>query len=492
MFDFHYQIGGARRKLFRSSGDVCSIGSARNNDLVVQTRGMGKRHAELRLQADGVHLRDLGSMSGCWVNRERIVDHGPLSDLDEISVGDVTILLSGSPRRDAGVSMATAAPQSDTHTDDDALGNEQAAARPRSVLRALGFGGARRMAEPEANSEYPGSAATDRTIDTSIAEAPAMYQMDAPKSSEAQPNEPTPVALAAASVDPLAATAEETRGDEQLAYWGAIVHEQLLYQMDLRRKDVNRMSDAELREESLVLIRSIIESLRSQLPETVDTAGLELNVLNESVGLGPLEQFLVDEDVTEIMVNSHQEIFVEKNGRLERSRFRFSSERTVYSVIERIITPLGRRIDESSPIVDARLKDGSRVNAIIPPLALKGPSLTIRKFPKHRLEFSDLVTYGSVDQAMVDFLRVCVDMRKNIIVSGGTGSGKTTLLNVLSNFIPDSDRIVTIEDAAELKLIQPNLGFARIAPRRTWKARAPCRSATWCETLFVCGQTASS
>ena len=173
----------------------------------------------------------------------------------------------------------------------------------------------------------------------------------------------------------------------------------------------------------------------------MDQQILESDVLNEAVGLGPLEQFLNDEDITEIMVNNHREIFVEKNGKLERSRYSFSSDATVYAVIERIITPIGRRIDESSPIVDARLKDGSRVNAVVPPLALKGPSITIRKFPKHRLEFSDLVKIDSVDQRMVDFLRVCVEMRKNIIVSGGTGSGKTTLLNVLSNFIPASDRV---------------------------------------------------
>jgi len=227
--------------------------------------------------------------------------------------------------------------------------------------------------------------------------------------------------------------------------------------MDLRRKDVNRMSDDQLREESDALIAQIIGSLDDQLPDELDRQQLQLNVLNESVGLGPLEQFLTDESITEIMVNSHKEIFVERDGKLERSKHHFSSDATVYAVIERIITPLGRRIDESSPIVDARLKDGSRVNAVIPPLALKGPSLTIRKFPKHRLQFSDLVNSGSIDEAMVAFLRVCVEMRKNIIVSGGTGSGKTTLLNVLSNFIPNTDRIVTIEDAAELKLVQPNL-----------------------------------
>ena len=270
-------------------------------------------------------------------------------------------------------------------------------------------------------------------------------------------NESDTNASPAESAPARADTEHEDTDASQLAYWATVIHDQLLYQMDLRRKDVNRMSDDELRSESVTLIDTIIGTLQEDLPDELDRDLLKQNVLNEAVGLGPLEKFLEDEDVTEIMVNNHAEIFVERAGKLERSKYRFSSDRTVHSVIERIITPLGRRIDESSPIVDARLKDGSRVNAIIPPLALKGPSITIRKFPKHRLQFSDLVKYGSVSQDMVDFLRVCVEMRKNIIVSGGTGSGKTTLLNVLSNFIPDSDRIVTIEDAAELKLVQPNL-----------------------------------
>ena len=248
-----------------------------------------------------------------------------------------------------------------------------------------------------------------------------------------------------------------TKEDEELAYWSNIVHEQLLNQMDLRRKDVNRMTDDDLREEATLLIDQIVKGLENQLPETLDIAVLASNVVNEAVGLGPLERFLEDDDVTEIMVNNHAEIFLEKNGKIVRSKNQFSSDATVYAVIERIITPIGRRIDESSPIVDARLKDGSRVNAVIPPLALKGPSITIRKFPKFRMQFSDLVKFGSVNQQMVDFFQVCVESHKNIIVAGGTGSGKTTLLNVLSNFIPDEDRIVTIEDAAELSLAQPNL-----------------------------------
>ena len=244
---------------------------------------------------------------------------------------------------------------------------------------------------------------------------------------------------------------------DQLLRWGRSVHERLIDQMDLRRKDVHRMSDEELRAETEELIDQIISSLQSSLPESLDLNRLKTNVLNEAVGLGPLEKFLEDDSISEIMVNNFEQVFVERNGKLELSDYGFSSDHAVLSVIERIITPIGRRIDESSPMVDARLKDGSRVNAVIPPLALKGPSLTIRKFSKKKLQFDDLIGFDSVNQDMVDFLRVCVECRKNIIVSGGTGSGKTTLLNVLSSFIPDSERIVTVEDAAELKLDQPNL-----------------------------------
>ncbi|PID42070.1 MAG: hypothetical protein CSB48_11735 [Proteobacteria bacterium] len=243
--------------------------------------------------------------------------------------------------------------------------------------------------------------------------------------------------------------------DDALSKWVRIVHEQLISQMDLRRKDIHKMSDADLRTETEALIDLILRGLKEQID--VDVEVVKMNVLNEAIGLGPLEQFLLDDDISEIMVNNYREVFIEKAGRLAASEYVFSSDQAVLSVIERIITPVGRRIDESSPMVDARLKDGSRINAIIPPLALKGPALTIRKFSKKRLVIDDLVEYGSLNVTMAEFLRVCVESRKNIVVSGGTGTGKTTLLNVLSSFIPDSERIITVEDSAELKLDQPNL-----------------------------------
>ncbi|MFT4416828.1 CpaF family protein [Fredinandcohnia humi] len=185
--------------------------------------------------------------------------------------------------------------------------------------------------------------------------------------------------------------------------------------------------------------------------ELIDT------ITNELTGFGPITPLLNDPDVSEIMVNGPYQIYIEKKGKLIESDSFFRDEEHVLQIIEKIVSPLGRRIDESSPMVDARLPDGSRVNAIIPPLSLIGPVVTIRKFPSKRLEINDLINFGTLTEEMAKFLDGCVKARLNIFISGGTGSGKTTLLNVLSSFIPNDDRIVTIEDAAELQLMQDHV-----------------------------------
>jgi pilus assembly protein CpaF len=205
------------------------------------------------------------------------------------------------------------------------------------------------------------------------------------------------------------------------------------------------------------MVNEIIRQMEGKLPDDVDIEKLKQDVLNEAVGLGPLEELLKGDEITEIMVNKFDEIYIEKGGKLTLSDVTFSSDDAVMSAIERIVSPLGRRIDESSPYVDARLQDGSRVNAIIPPLALRGPCITIRKFSKDKLTHNDLIRFNAINEPMVKFLQVAVEQKLNILISGGTGSGKTTLLNVLSNFIPKTERIVTVEDAAELQLSQPHL-----------------------------------
>lgn len=180
-------------------------------------------------------------------------------------------------------------------------------------------------------------------------------------------------------------------------------------------------------------------------------------ILADILGYGPIQPLLDRDDISEVMVNGPNQVYIEHNGKLVLSDVKFVDNNHVLRVIERIVTPLGRRIDESSPIVDARLPDGSRVNAIIPPLALGGPTITIRKFKKDPLRIDDLVRFGSMTPEFAEFVQACVHAGLNIIVSGGTGSGKTTLLNVLSSFIPENERIVTIEDAAELQLQQPHV-----------------------------------
>ena len=180
-------------------------------------------------------------------------------------------------------------------------------------------------------------------------------------------------------------------------------------------------------------------------------------ITDEILGLGPLEPLLRDETLTEVMVNGPQQVYIERDGKLELTNVTFQNDEHVMKIIQRIIAPIGRRIDESSPMVDARLADGSRVNAIIPPLSLVGPVITIRKFSATPYTVDDLVRFGTATPEMFEFLEACVKARLNVFVSGGTGSGKTTMLNILSSFIPDDERIVTIEDAAELQLRQEHV-----------------------------------
>ena len=180
-------------------------------------------------------------------------------------------------------------------------------------------------------------------------------------------------------------------------------------------------------------------------------------IRDEMMGLGPIEPLLKDDSITEIMINGAKKIFVERLGKLQMTNVTFHDDTQLNNVIERILSPIGRRIDESSPLVDARLADGSRVNIIIPPLSIVGPAVTIRKFSKKPFSIENLVNFGTMNSKMAKFLRACVQARVNILVSGGTGSGKTTTLNVLSSFIPNNERIVTIEDAAELRLQQDHV-----------------------------------
>jgi pilus assembly protein CpaF len=200
----------------------------------------------------------------------------------------------------------------------------------------------------------------------------------------------------------------------------------------------------------------VYEQTQLKLPDDLRKQIFD-QVLNDLLGFGPIQSLLDDDEVTEIMVNGPKKIFVEKKGKLTKTNVTFDDDDHVLRIIDRIILPLGRHVDADSPTVDARLPDGSRVNAVVRPVAIDGPSITIRKFAKDRLQVEDLISFGSLTRPMADFLQACVKARFNIIISGGTGSGKTTLLNVMSGYIPENERIITIEDAAELQLQQDHV-----------------------------------
>ena len=376
----------------------CLIGKAADSTVVLQGWRVEPRHARFTVEDQGIFVEDLDSRSGTRVNGKAIGRHGPLApeDIVQIHGYQVQVLVRST--------------------------------RPPSRAGEIPSQAPRGIASPARDPEECGPSGV----------------LD-------------PDRRAAVTGDDQTATPSPTDPHRSLMHrWRVRLRQALHEQIDLRRVNLSAMSDAEVRELTTRLVGEILDA-SADLPSSIERTTLVAQVVAEAVGLGPLEPLLARDDVSEIMVNNAREIFFECQGRIEKSDITYTDDRAVQATIERIVAPLGRRIDEGSPMVDARLKDGSRVNAIIPPLALKGPCLTIRKFSRERLTAGHLVSFDSMSPAMVAFLEIAVRNKRNVLISGGTGSGKTTLLNVLSNFIPPRERIVTIEDAAELRLHQPNL-----------------------------------
>jgi pilus assembly protein CpaF len=375
---------------------------------------------------------------GLTVNGMRVTgQHGPLTPSDVISIGPFKLRVADMPSPVPQAQMGG--------PNQRARGPDRRTASPGRSSTSV----ERRGAAADRRSRLTPATPPDRAH---VDEAPNALYPDGEQPALARNASTISRSDASPRPEPARIVAPLSKQKQLEFEWRGRLHAALLERMDLRRHDVSKMSDAQLREETNNFILEIIAEMQAAIPPELDRDLLARQVLDEAVGLGPLEELLQDSSVTEIMVNQHDKIFIERQGRLERHPLTFTSERAVLGVIERIVAPLGRRIDESSPMVDARLKDGSRVNAIIPPLALKGPALTIRKFAKRKMTAQDLVSFGSMSAEMAEFLEVCVAARRNIVVSGGTGSGKTTLLNILSNFIPPDERIITVEDAAELQL----------------------------------------
>ena len=393
----------------------CIIGSGVKADLELVGWKVQKEHAELFVSNEQIFIRDYGSMFGTQVDGKKIATYGPLKPSEEIAIGQYLLKVVW---------------------------------KRKSVQQT-------NLTQEITKQEVANSSEIQTTE----------FKVGSNQLTESDPTvtkkEKDQIHLVSAAL-PIFATHknEEVTNtvyiDQELLNLRRQVHEKLILSFDMRRVDVHKMAETTLRDTTNVTILEILKGMPN-IPKHVDQEVLLNDVRDEAIGLGLLERLLADPTTTEIMVNSVDEIFVEKLGVLQRLPLAFSSEKAVMGIIERIVAPVGRRIDESSPLVDARLKDGSRFNAIIPPLALKGPSMTIRKFSKKKLDGTDLIKFNSASVNMVNFLQLAVKQKKNIIVSGGTGSGKTTLLNILSNFIPKYERIVTIEDAAELQLDHEHL-----------------------------------
>ncbi len=235
------------------------------------------------------------------------------------------------------------------------------------------------------------------------------------------------------------------------------IHSKIVEDLKNSKTDKDENSgDNQLEEKIIAMVEAILEDESTYLSKT-DKQKIISEIIDETIGFGPINPLINDPAVSEIMVNGPDQVYVEMDGKLQLCGIKFRDDQHIMHVIEKIVAPLGRRIDESSPMVDARLPNGSRVNAIIPPLSLNGPTITIRKFSEKPLTVKDLINFGTITPGIAMFIKACVEARLNIVVSGGTGSGKTTTLNVLSSFIPEDERIVTIEDAAELQLGQEHI-----------------------------------
>jgi pilus assembly protein CpaF len=292
-------------------------------------------------------------------------------------------------------------------------------------------------------------------IDQPVRIGPFILQVQRAERPAAPPGpEPPP---APSPPDNAVAPQERRSSLEQRQVVKTQIHRELVARLDIKRLSASHIDKEQLEKRALEAIRAIVREVQRKLPADMNPDELIKEIYDEALALGPLQDLLDDPEITEIMVNGHDRIYVEKAGRIILTDRTFMEDSSVLTVIERIVSPIGRRIDESQPYVDARLPDGSRVNAIIHPLSLVGPCLTIRKFSKTPFTDGDLIRLGTMTDYMAEFERLAVLMRKNIVVSGGTGSGKTTLLNVLSGYLPESDRIITIEDAAELRLNQQHV-----------------------------------
>jgi pilus assembly protein CpaF len=386
------------------ASDIC--------DVVIPGTGVSQKHALVAVENGVITVEDLDSTNGTFVDGVRIKRPCQLRYGQKIGIGTCSITV-----RPAQVSKPKPPPVEEVESEDenDFESEPPPAPPPREPQR---------RAAPPKREPAP-------------ARAPEV-----------------PVLRSAEEI------AEQSLGGGDAAQKRSIkrqIHAELLRRLDLKRLAASGINEHDLQEKVRHTVGAIIHDIRDKIPTHISLPMLAKDIVDEAIGLGPLEDLLADPEVTEIMVNGYDRIYEERGGKIYLTQRTFVDNDQVLAIISRIVDRIGRRIDESSPMVDARLKDGSRVNAIIHPLSLKGPTLTIRKFSKTPFTVQDLIRFNTFTPQMAEFFKVCVLLRKNIIISGGTGSGKTTLLNVISSFLPTTDRIITIEDAAELRLSQDHV-----------------------------------
>ena len=465
-----------------------TLGKDPGCDIILKGMLIGRTQASIEPRNGRWYIEDQGGLASTLVNGEAITSYGPLTETDAIEIGSFRIAVLPSREGQRSALHLVEAGQALTRAEESAVSAhvETVTVRPDEAQAAAAGSMVARPAELAATARVEAVQLPRTGTDGAamIARLPD-EAVTVPRDRVMSP--PVANTQSAASASPMSTGSAAGAGPEDQAelQWlnskegielRKTGHSRLIAAIDLRRMNITSMSEQELATTVGGLLRTVLASDPVFGRPGIPTDALFKSILDEVIGLGPLESLLADESITEIMVNRYNEIFIERSGRLMRSSTIFTDDQAVLGAIERIVAPLGRRIDESSPMVDARLKDGSRVNAVIPPLALKGPNITIRKFSKRKLQGEDLVRFGALSSEMLAFLCVAVEQRANIVISGGTGSGKTTLLNVLSNFIPDHERIVTVEDAAELQLSQGNLVSLEARPANTeGKGAVPIR-----------------
>ena len=388
--------GTVASRILPDSDFEYAIGRLAGSDILLSAADVSRRHARLVRSGEVIVVEDMGSSGGTWLGNSKIEGATVLSPGDEIRIGGFRLRLDGKTRNE---------PHKEAQP-------EVSPGKPEQVERSC--------CSTALSDEEPPSSVSLAEFGDEFKDADVLYT-------------------------------------EDCMMLKRKLHAHILGEMNLSEDALKEFADEAMMAKLETCVDATLREFRHELPTSITLGVFRQALMDELVGYGPLSPILRSPRISEIMVNGPDRIFVESNGKLKETGVRFFNERHLIQIIQRIVEPLGRHVDDASPMVDARLPDGSRVNAIIPPLALDGASLTIRKFADKKLTTDDLIGFGSMTRGMALFLEEAVRARRNILVSGGTGSGKTTLLNVLSQFIPQGERVVTVEDSAELKLSHRNI-----------------------------------